>query len=83
MIFLVIVIVIILRINFLFQINNPINSIFYLINISEDILIYPSIKIFYSNVNFILIFIVNYLFYCIVVVIKITNFFKGPLRKLN
>nr|UGS80539.1 NADH dehydrogenase subunit 6 [Teliapsocus conterminus] len=83
MIFLLIMMVMMLSINFLFQMNNPMNSIFYLINISEDMLMYPSMKMFYSNVNFMLIFMVNYLFYCMVVVIKITNFFKGPLRKLN
>lgn len=52
-------------------------------SISINRLLIPSIKIFSSKTRLILIFIVNYLFYCIIVVIKITNFFRGPLRKIN
>lgn len=40
-------------------------------------------KIFNSQNNLLLIFLVNYLFYCIIIVIKITQYFKGPLRKIN
>uniref|UniRef100_A0AAU7V9V4 NADH-ubiquinone oxidoreductase chain 6 n=1 Tax=Stenopsocus periostictus TaxID=3074947 RepID=A0AAU7V9V4_9NEOP len=43
----------------------------------------PSVKMFSFNTSMLFIFMVNYLFYCMVVVIKITNFFKGPLRKMN
>uniref|UniRef100_A0AAU7VAV4 NADH-ubiquinone oxidoreductase chain 6 n=1 Tax=Stenopsocus pygmaeus TaxID=3074948 RepID=A0AAU7VAV4_9NEOP len=43
----------------------------------------PSVKMFSFNTSMLLIFMVNYLFYCMVVVIKITSFFKGPLRKMN
>lgn len=52
-------------------------------SISINRLLIPSLKIFSSKTRLILIFIVNYLFYCIIVVIKITNFFRGPLRKIN
>uniref|UniRef100_A0AAU7VB90 NADH-ubiquinone oxidoreductase chain 6 n=1 Tax=Stenopsocus metastictus TaxID=3074944 RepID=A0AAU7VB90_9NEOP len=43
----------------------------------------PSVKMFSFNTSVLFIFMVNYLFYCMIVVIKITNFFKGPLRKMN
>uniref|UniRef100_A0AAU7VAP7 NADH-ubiquinone oxidoreductase chain 6 n=1 Tax=Stenopsocus maximalis TaxID=3074943 RepID=A0AAU7VAP7_9NEOP len=43
----------------------------------------PSVKMFSFNTSILFIFMVNYLFYCMVVVIKITSFFKGPLRKMN
>uniref|UniRef100_A0AAU7VAP4 NADH-ubiquinone oxidoreductase chain 6 n=1 Tax=Stenopsocus longitudinalis TaxID=3074942 RepID=A0AAU7VAP4_9NEOP len=43
----------------------------------------PSVKMFSFNTSMLFIFMVNYLFYCMIVVIKITNFFKGPLRKMN
>uniref|UniRef100_A0AAU7VAD9 NADH-ubiquinone oxidoreductase chain 6 n=1 Tax=Stenopsocus dactylinus TaxID=3074940 RepID=A0AAU7VAD9_9NEOP len=43
----------------------------------------PSVKMFSFNTSLLFIFMVNYLFYCMIVVIKITNFFKGPLRKMN
>lgn len=49
----------------------------------ENNAIYPTSKIFSSQTNIILIFLVNYLFYCIIVVIKVTNLFKGPLRKIT
>nr|ASM91590.1 NADH dehydrogenase subunit 6 [Stenopsocus immaculatus] len=43
----------------------------------------PSVKMFSFYTSMLFIFMVNYLFYCMIVVIKITNFFKGPLRKMN
>uniref|UniRef100_A0AAU7VAJ6 NADH-ubiquinone oxidoreductase chain 6 n=1 Tax=Stenopsocus nepalensis TaxID=3074945 RepID=A0AAU7VAJ6_9NEOP len=43
----------------------------------------PSLKMFSFNTSMLFIFMVNYLFYCMIVVIKITNFFKGPLREMN
>nr|UGS80448.1 NADH dehydrogenase subunit 6 [Lachesilla sp. LaspGHN] len=54
--------------------------------------IYPSMenanlistkKFFSSETNLLIIFLVNYLFFCMIVVIKITNFHEGPLRKMN
>lgn len=42
-----------------------------------------TIKMFFYKTNIILIFLVIYLFYCILVVIKITSFINGPLRKIN
>lgn len=42
-----------------------------------------TIKIFFYKTNLIIIFLVIYLFYCILVVIKITSFINGPLRKIN
>uniref|UniRef100_A0AAU7VC14 NADH dehydrogenase subunit 6 n=1 Tax=Stenopsocus obscurus TaxID=3074946 RepID=A0AAU7VC14_9NEOP len=43
----------------------------------------PSVKMFSFNTSILFIFMVNYLFYCMIVVIKITSVFKGPLRKMN
>nr|UGS80370.1 NADH dehydrogenase subunit 6 [Kilauella sp. KispEL] len=40
-------------------------------------------KMFCSKTNLTLIFLVNYLFYCMIVVIKITKFLNGPLRQMN
>nr|UGS80500.1 NADH dehydrogenase subunit 6 [Paracaecilius japanus] len=47
---------------------------------SENNLLFSAMKMGTSQTNILLIFMVNYLFYCMIVVIKITNFFKGPLR---
>nr|UGS80357.1 NADH dehydrogenase subunit 6 [Kaestneriella sp. KaspPE] len=40
-------------------------------------------KMFYSSTSPILIFLVLYLFFCMIVVIKITYLSKGPLRKMH
>nr|UGS80253.1 NADH dehydrogenase subunit 6 [Eolachesilla chilensis] len=53
------------------------------LSMGENLIMTPTIKIFISQTNFLLIFLVNYLFYCMIVVIKVTNFFQGPLRKMN
>nr|YP_009443897.1 NADH dehydrogenase subunit 6 [Lachesilla anna]ATU07118.1 NADH dehydrogenase subunit 6 [Lachesilla anna] len=50
---------------------------------SENSLLTPTKKFFSSRTNLMIIFLVNYLFFCMIVVIKITNFFQGPLRKMN
>nr|UGS80461.1 NADH dehydrogenase subunit 6 [Lachesilla sp. LaspMLY] len=39
-------------------------------------------KIFMSQTYYMYMLMVNYLFFCMIVVIKITNFFQGPLRKM-
>nr|UGS80227.1 NADH dehydrogenase subunit 6 [Dypsocus coleoptratus] len=64
---------------------------FHLMNLNMQTSLYPTefismkynIKMFNSHSNIFLILMVNYLFYCMIVVIKIINFFKGPLRKMN
>nr|UGS80318.1 NADH dehydrogenase subunit 6 [Graphocaecilius interpretatus] len=54
-----------------------------MLSMNENILMNNTIKIFNSSSMFILISIVSYLFYCMIVIIKIINFFQGPLRKMN
>nr|UGS80383.1 NADH dehydrogenase subunit 6 [Lachesilla pedicularia] len=49
----------------------------------ESFSLFATKKIFSSQTNLMMIFLVNYLFFCMIVVIKITNFSKGPLRKMN
>nr|UGS80344.1 NADH dehydrogenase subunit 6 [Hemicaecilius smithersi] len=49
----------------------------------EHLILSPTKKFFSSQTSFMLIFLVNYLFFCMIVVIKITNFQQGPLRKMN
>nr|UGS80474.1 NADH dehydrogenase subunit 6 [Lachesilla texcocana] len=49
----------------------------------EYFLLQPTKKFFSSQTNILMVFLVNYLFFCMIVVIKITNFFQGPLRKMN
>lgn len=39
-------------------------------------------KLYNYPSNFITIFLINYLFFTLVVVVKITNFFSGPLRTI-
>lgn len=69
--------------NNFYGINLIINE--FIINFSKEFPIMNifSIKIFHFKTNLILIFLVIYLFYCILVVIKITIYINGPLRKLN
>nr|UGS80435.1 NADH dehydrogenase subunit 6 [Lachesilla sp. Lasp7Q] len=52
-------------------------------NMTEYYLLQPTKKIFSSQTNVLMMFLVNYLFFCMIVVIKITNFFQGPLRKMT
>nr|UGS80331.1 NADH dehydrogenase subunit 6 [Hemicaecilius mockfordi] len=49
----------------------------------EHLILSPTKKFFSSQTSFMLIFLVNYLFFCMIVVIKVTNFQQGPLRKMN
>nr|UGS80266.1 NADH dehydrogenase subunit 6 [Fuelleborniella sp. FuspCA] len=44
---------------------------------------YYTIKIFNSYSNYLFLLMVIYLFYAMIIMIKIINFFKGPLRKMN
>lgn len=66
-----------------FIINLNLNNIESILNIKINFNIINTRKIFNSYNNLLLIFLVNYLFYCIIIVIKITNFFIGPLRKIT
>lgn len=65
-----------------FNINLILNNLEINLNIIPRLKTIFSIKIFSSYTRIIYLFLVNYLFYCIVIVIKITNFFRGPLRKM-
>uniref|UniRef100_A0AAU7VBE5 NADH-ubiquinone oxidoreductase chain 6 n=1 Tax=Malostenopsocus yunnanicus TaxID=3074937 RepID=A0AAU7VBE5_9NEOP len=67
-------------INF-FNLSPPIESLEYLM--LDNKFLIPSVKMFSFYTSLLFIFMVNYLFYCMIVVIKIVNFFKGPLRKMN
>lgn len=67
----------------LFITNLNLNNIFPMMEIKINTAILNTRKIFNSQNNLLLIFLVNYLFYCIIIVIKITQYFKGPLRKIN
>nr|UGS80513.1 NADH dehydrogenase subunit 6 [Polypsocus corruptus] len=69
--------------NLFFKFNLPLNSFKLILNCTENYLMMNSLKMFNSNTNILLIFMINYLFYCMIIVIKITNFSKGPLRQLN
>nr|UGS80422.1 NADH dehydrogenase subunit 6 [Lachesilla rufa] len=53
------------------------------LDMTEYFLLQPTKKIFSSQTNILMMFLVNYLFFCMIVVIKITNFFQGPLRKMT
>lgn len=44
---------------------------------------YLTIKIFNSPTKILIILIVNYLLFCFLVIVKISNNFMGPLRKIN
>nr|UGS80175.1 NADH dehydrogenase subunit 6 [Anomopsocus sp. AnspLA] len=50
------------------------------LNMKENMLLDSTIKIFNSSSSGMTIFLVNYLFYCMIIVIKMVNFSKGPLR---
>lgn len=77
-------IIILFSIKYFFNLNLPYNRLINnYITINENIQLKTTIKIFISQSNLLIILIVNYLFYCIIVVIKIVNFFKGPLRIIN
>nr|UGS80409.1 NADH dehydrogenase subunit 6 [Lachesilla punctata] len=52
-------------------------------NTTEYLLLQPTKKIFSSQTNILFFFLVNYLFFCMIVVIKITNLPQGPLRKMT
>uniref|UniRef100_A0AAU7V9X3 NADH-ubiquinone oxidoreductase chain 6 n=1 Tax=Stenopsocus brevicapitus TaxID=3074938 RepID=A0AAU7V9X3_9NEOP len=64
-----------------FNLSPPLDSLESLVMNNKFMI--PSVKMFSFNTSMLFIFMVNYLFYCMIVVIKITNFFKGPLRKMN
>nr|UGS80396.1 NADH dehydrogenase subunit 6 [Lachesilla picticeps] len=66
-----------LNLNFFFQ-ESQIN--FYM---TEFYPLLATKKIFSSQTSVLIMFLVNYLFFCMIVVIKITNFFQGPLRKMS
>lgn len=83
LIFITTLLIFFIVLNNYFIINLNLNNIESMLNIKINFNITNTRKIFNSNNNLLLIFLVNYLFYCITIVIKITNFFKGPLRKLN
>nr|YP_009443871.1 NADH dehydrogenase subunit 6 [Amphigerontia montivaga]ATU07092.1 NADH dehydrogenase subunit 6 [Amphigerontia montivaga] len=69
--------------NNLFMMNPNMNYLDLLLMNKPHHLMSSTTKIFNSQNNFLLIFLVNYLFYCMIVVIKITNFYSGPLRKMQ
>lgn len=77
------VIILFIFLNNYFIINLNINSLESFFNIKLNINLINTIKIFNTKNSLLLIFLVNYLFYCIIIVIKLTNFFIGPLRKIN
>lgn len=77
-------ITLLILIKYFLSLNFPYNRlIINFIKINENLQLKTTIKIFISQSNLLIILIVNYLFYCIIVVIKIVNFFKGPLRIIN
>nr|UGS80279.1 NADH dehydrogenase subunit 6 [Notolachesilla sp. GRA1sp1LA] len=63
--------------------NFPSMSLINFLNMNENILMNNTIKIFNSSSMFILISLVSYLFYCMIIIIKIINFLQGPLRKMT
>lgn len=80
----IISVIILLSIKYFFNLNLNSTSLIIEFKINgENSQLKPTIKIFISQSNLLIILIVNYLFYCIIVVIKIVNFFKGPLRIIN
>nr|UGS80487.1 NADH dehydrogenase subunit 6 [Nepiomorpha sp. NespEL] len=50
---------------------------------TENLITSHSTKIMFSNMNSLIIFLVSYLFYCMIVVIKITSNSTGPIRMMN
>nr|UGS80552.1 NADH dehydrogenase subunit 6 [Waoraniella jarlinsoni] len=63
--------------------NFPMQELLNMNQSTENSILNYTIKIFNSNSNLILFFLVIYLFYCMLIIIKIINIFKGPLRKMN
>nr|YP_008080954.1 NADH dehydrogenase subunit 6 [Psococerastis albimaculata]AFY16894.1 NADH dehydrogenase subunit 6 [Psococerastis albimaculata] len=70
----------ILNMNFIMTPN--LNYLENILSMKSNTIMISTIKIFNTQANMILIFLVNYLFYCMMIVIKMTAFFKGPLRKM-
>nr|UGS80162.1 NADH dehydrogenase subunit 6 [Anomopsocus amabilis] len=70
-------------VNNLFTLNLSSLDLNLFLTMKENILLETTIKIFNSSSNMIMIFLVNYLLYCMIVIIKMINFSKGPLRKMN
>nr|AFY16855.1 NADH dehydrogenase subunit 6 [Longivalvus hyalospilus] len=68
--------------NMNFMMNLNLNNLEIILNMKSNMIMISTMKIFSTQGNLILMFLVNYLFYCMVIVIKMTNFFKGPLRKM-
>lgn len=54
-----------------------------LINISINENLNNVYKIYNFPINFVTCFLINYLFLTLIISVKITNFFYGPLRNLN
>uniref|UniRef100_A0AAU7VB97 NADH-ubiquinone oxidoreductase chain 6 n=1 Tax=Stenopsocus wangi TaxID=3074950 RepID=A0AAU7VB97_9NEOP len=79
--FMTLLMIILLIYNNFFNLTLSFDSVENFILINKFML--PSVKMFSFNTSMLFIFMVNYLFYCMIVVIKITNFFSGPLRKMN
>nr|UGS80214.1 NADH dehydrogenase subunit 6 [Dagualachesilloides caliensis] len=65
------------------SLNFPVMELFNSMQMTKNSSMMNTIKIFNSPSNMILIFLVLYLFYCMIIIIKIINIFKGPLRKMN
>lgn len=79
----IITLIILILLNKFFILNLRIIELNLLTEFKSNYSIINTLKIFNSKNNWLLIFLVNYLFYCMIVVIKITNFYRGPLRKIN
>nr|DAZ87544.1 TPA_asm: NADH dehydrogenase subunit 6 [Trichosia splendens] len=69
------------KIQFIFINNYEMNNIFYYSEIKENYLMIN--KLYNYPTNMITLMLINYLFFTLIVIVKITNFFYGPLRNLN
>nr|UGS80292.1 NADH dehydrogenase subunit 6 [Prolachesilla sp. GRAspLA] len=83
MIMMISIIMIFMYMNNFFHMNFPIMELSNFLQMKKNSSLLYTIKIFNSTTNMILIFLVLYLFYCMIIIIKIINIFKGPLRKMN
>nr|UGS80136.1 NADH dehydrogenase subunit 6 [Acantholachesilla sp. AcspLA] len=69
-------------VNMHLSLNFPIMELTTNFKMMKNFSLMYTIKIFNSPSNLMLIFLVLYLFYCMIIIIKIINVFKGPLRKM-
>nr|AXS66018.1 NADH dehydrogenase subunit 6 [Coleoptera sp. 22 KM-2017] len=53
------------------------------LNMTTDQFFLYTMKMFSSSSSLIITMMVNYLLLCFIIFVKITNFFSGPLRKMN